>query len=205
MFAMNPFRFLLPIAVCLTLGLSQGLSMDVRAQTMMPGSSTDAAVSIDLEDPVSKEAVREMVSRLSDGEVRSLLIQRLDAVAEAKEKEALENRGAFGVIREGFERYWENARQSILTLYQVPVVIVDTYTRIMQAAEPEGIGFWVLIVMAAIALGAVSERLVALFFRKQKQKQKLIDSFSTTLGGILKIIYTRLSLDVLGVLAFLCL
>ncbi|NKB62372.1 MAG: mechanosensitive ion channel [Gammaproteobacteria bacterium] len=200
MFAMNPFRFLLPIAVCLTLGLSQGLSMDVRAQTMMPGSSTDAAVSIDLEDPVSKEAVREMVSRLSDGEVRSLLIQRLDAVAEAKEKEALENRGAFGVIREGFERYWENARQSILTLYQVPVVIVDTYTRIMQAAEPEGIGFWVLIVMAAIALGAVSERLVALFFRKQKQK--LIDSFSTTLGGILKIIYTRLSLDVLGVLAF---
>lgn len=203
MFAMNPFRFLLPIAVCLTLGLSQGLSMDVRAQTMMPGSSTDAAVSIDLEDPVSKEAVREMVSRLSDGEVRSLLIQRLDAVAEAKEKEALENRGAFGVIREGFERYWENARQSILTLYQVPVVIVDTYTRIMQAAEPEGIGFWVLIVMAAIALGAVSERLVALFFRKQKQK--LIDSFSTTLGGILKIIYTRLSLDVLGVLAFLCL
>ena len=39
-------------------------------------------------EPMSKEAVRDLVSKLGDEDVRSLLIYRLDAVAEASGKSA---------------------------------------------------------------------------------------------------------------------
>ncbi|MFT6350387.1 MAG: hypothetical protein ACJAYB_003435, partial [Psychromonas sp.] len=44
-----------------------------------------ASNAIELKDPDSKVAVRELVSRLNDAAVRDLLIERLDAVAEANE------------------------------------------------------------------------------------------------------------------------
>lgn len=57
-----------------------------QAQMALPGVSTgneSAAQSIDSND-VTPEAVRDMVSRMSDEEVRGMLLDRLDAVANAK-------------------------------------------------------------------------------------------------------------------------
>ena len=69
-----------------------------------------------------------------------------------------------------------------------------------ETAEP-GLGYVIVIAIVAIIAGFISERLVVLLFRKRKQM--LIDRFSTKLSGILKILYGRLSFDLIGVLAFL--
>lgn len=59
------------------------LAVSPMAQTLPPLGGDDASNAAKLPDPLTPEAVREMVSRLSDQEVRALLLDRLDAVAES--------------------------------------------------------------------------------------------------------------------------
>ncbi|MDA9008965.1 hypothetical protein N9K16_03285 [Alphaproteobacteria bacterium] len=82
------------------------LSGPATAQMMLPTGSGGEAV-VKLDDPETKADVREMVSQLSDDSVRALLIQRLDAVAEAKEA-AKANPGPSGseIIAKGFGTLW---------------------------------------------------------------------------------------------------
>ena len=59
--------------------LATGWIASASAQVMLPEQSVGAAPTIS--DPATPEAAREMVARLSDSEVRALLLHRLDAVA----------------------------------------------------------------------------------------------------------------------------
>ncbi|MFV0515456.1 MAG: mechanosensitive ion channel family protein [Jhaorihella sp.] len=64
----------------LVLGVFVWSALPVQAQTgAQPGTAAPAG--IELPDPLTPAAVREMVSRMSDDQVRSLLLERLDAVA----------------------------------------------------------------------------------------------------------------------------
>ena len=169
------------------------------SQTIPLPQPEHPAVSIEIADPESKEAVRELVSTLSDDAVRALLIERLDAVAEAKEAEAANDTGALGIIEQRFANYWKNAEESIGASRDIPTVLSKISTAIKSATD-HGVGKVLLVIIFAIAMGIIAERLVALFFRQRKQQ--LIDAFSTKLWGILKILYTRLSFDILGVIAY---
>ena len=56
------------------------------AQSLLPatGSDTKAEASVKLPEPLSEEAARDLLSKLSDTEVRQLLLERLDAVAKER-------------------------------------------------------------------------------------------------------------------------
>jgi small-conductance mechanosensitive channel len=177
-----------------------GVTEIATAQMMLPtGNGGDAAVK--LEDPETKADVREMVSQLSDDSVRALLIQRLDAVAEAKEA-ANENTGPSGseIIAKGFGTLWRNAKWAFIKNEYIGQTVSTARTILQKALEPGGFSRLLLILLGAIIAGLCAERLVAFLLRKRKQR--LIDSYSTTLWGILKILYSRLAFDVLGVVAF---
>ena len=60
---------------------------------MMIGTSGGGDETATIDDPTSPEQVREMVSRLSDAEVRAILLSRLDAVAEAAQAEEQASEG----------------------------------------------------------------------------------------------------------------
>lgn len=159
--------------------------------------STSGVVALD--DPDSKEAVRDMVSTLDDQAVRALLIERLDAVAEANAKDAAGSAGIVDLTRQIFSEFFAKVQRGVLTFPD----IFDTFSKLASALsiqlEQDWSGF-LLSVLFAVGAGVVAERVVALIFRKYKQK--LIEEVSNTLGGILKILYTRLTYDILGVLAF---
>ena len=69
--------------VLIWLTLIMTFASTASAQVILPSTGGEAEVAAD--DPQTREAVREMVSRLSDAEVRDMLLTRLDAVAEAAE------------------------------------------------------------------------------------------------------------------------
>lgn len=167
----------------------------------LPVTQTDKQeITVEIVDPQSKEDVRNLVSTLSDDAVRALLIERLDAVAESRENAAASEVGAIGVIEQRFENYWGYAKESLRDVGDIP----DIFSKIghtIRASTEDGFGKAFLVILLAIGVGVAAERMVTLFFRKKKQK--LIDASSTKLWGILKILYTRLSYDILGVLAFL--
>ncbi|MEM7193408.1 MAG: mechanosensitive ion channel family protein [Pseudomonadota bacterium] len=193
-FSSKPFHAsLLALSVVfLTCGSALG-------QTLPLGEPDAEKISIDIEDPESKAAVRELVSTLSDDAVRALLIERMDAVAEEKQRAAAEDVSALGLIERRFANYWVYARDSAERIGTLPAVF-SKIRKGIQSATDHSVGKVLLIVLLSIALGVFAERVVAWFFRKRKQH--LIDSFSTKLWGILKILYTRLSYDVLGVVAY---
>ena len=56
-------------------------SMPVLAQAVVPSSSSSEA-SVELPDPLTPEAIDALVARLSDAEVRDLLLQQLDRMAD---------------------------------------------------------------------------------------------------------------------------
>ena len=166
----------------------------------LPVTQTDKPVlSIELEEPESKEAVRELVSTLGDDAVRALLIERLDAVAEQKALSGAGNDSAFTIIRERFANYVGYARESIADGGSI-LVIGEKIRRVLRSSSPYSFWKTLFVILFAITVGVAAERLVAWFFRKRKQK--LIDAVSNRLLGILRILYTRLTYDILGVLAF---
>jgi len=183
------FQFIL---VALTLLPVQSVLAQITiAEESAPGTVT-------LSEPLDKEAVRDLVSRLNDDQVRDLLIQRLDAVAD-KEDEA-NKESSVAVLQQGFQRYWDNLYHSLSNIGNIGQV----YSKAHAAIKPVlgTLSYWHLALhsLLAIGLGIVAERIVAFLFRKSKQR--LIESHSTSLWGILKILYTRLSMDILGVIAF---
>ncbi len=192
-------RFLL-ISLLLFGALSLASPDQVIAQTqMMTGQDGQAESILALDDPVSKEAVREMVSALSDSDVRALLIQRLDAVAEANETESTKNAGLVSLTQQISMSFFLKIHSAVSNFPDIFKTISNLGSGLQREVE-QGWGRFLYMLLFAIAAGGIAERCVALFFRKSKQK--LISASSETLGGILKILYSRLTYDVLGVLAF---
>ncbi len=162
--------------------------------------ATEAESLIELDNPTSKAAVRELVSKLSDNSVRELLIQRLDAVAEANKNTAAEAQSAMALFQTGVRGWQENGTRALTHIERVAPVLSKIGVAVRESVHPmAGSRLW-LAAFFAILVGLLVERLIALFFGKRKRE--LIAAFSTTLWGILKILYTRLSLDVIGVLGF---
>jgi len=141
------------------------------AEESAPGTVT-------LSEPLDKEAVRDLVSRLNDDQVRDLLIQRLDAVAD-KEDEA-NKESSVAVLQQGFQRYWDNLYHSLSNIGNIGQV----YSKAHAAIKPVlgTLSYWHLALHSLLAIG--------------------LGIVATSLWGILKILYTRLSMDILGVIAF---
>jgi moderate conductance mechanosensitive channel len=80
---MNFGRFR-PSPFLLALVVFGNLAASAMAQTFPDAGGSEEAVpaEVTLPDPLTPEAIRELVSALSDNQVRALLLERLDAVAE---------------------------------------------------------------------------------------------------------------------------
>ncbi len=174
-------------------------SQAVAQSQLMTDQSGQAESILELDNPTSKEAVREMVSTLSDSDVRALLIQRLDAVAEANATDSADSIGLVKLTRQIFVDFYLKIQSALANFSEV----FETFAKLSSALKQElvqGWGSFLSMLLFAVAAGGVAERIVALSLGKRKQK--LIAASSDTLGGILKILYSRLAYDVLGVLAF---
>lgn len=172
------------------------------ALAQLPTGDSDSAEStvLQLDDPTSKAAVREMISKLSDDDVRALLIQRLDAVAEAHEAKADNQQSAVDVFKIGFNSWVQHVTRAVTHPGLAPKVLADIIAKVRESLGSAGLGGVLLILLLAIGAGLIAERVVAWLLRNKKQQ--LIEKFSTDLWEILKTIYTRLFYDLLGVGAF---
>ncbi|MEM7403870.1 MAG: mechanosensitive ion channel family protein [Pseudomonadota bacterium] len=183
------------LVLCLLLGALANVS--VAQQLGLQSTEPDAALP-ELDATLTKEAVREMVSRMSDDAVRAFLIQRLDAVADADaDANAV---SAWSAIGSGFSTYTSNALVALGGLWRIPTILDITTTDLNAALAPEGFGDLLLRLVLGLICGLVVERVVARLLKRRKQR--LIDRVDTTLWGILSTVYTRLVFDILGVAAF---
>ena len=172
----------------------------VNAQT--PGAAVGmAAESSEAPTLESPEAVRAMVARLSDAEVRMLLLERLDAALAADE--AADNAGVgalMSAIGEGAETFFPNLIGRFPGLVEIPAFVAGP---LAQFSAGRGAQPWLLtggLLILALALGWLMQILAERVTQAWRQGfQQPID------GGIrqrLKRLSTRLVLEFLGLLAF---
>jgi len=128
------------------------------AKDAKPGNGADAQQAARLPDPLTKESIRELVSRLSDAEVRALLIKQLDrAAAPAAPKKADDMAAMAQTTSEEFARMRERARAIFASAGDVPEAVRQVGARI---AEPHDISrLWLVgsALLMMLAVGAAVE------------------------------------------------
>lgn len=179
-----------------------GLSDPGLAQTsLLSPDSAATTEEVALPDPLTSETIRELVSRLSDAEVRELLLQRLDLVAQEEQGgdssqttlEFLIDAGA------GVGTSFTNAVQSAP---RVPGGFNTAYNTLTGGG---GLGVFALFVgkvLLMIAVGLAAEFVVTrLTFRWLESVERR--SHPETLIGAIKILSLRAMLQAIGLIAYI--
>ncbi|MEM7669947.1 MAG: hypothetical protein AAF317_12520, partial [Pseudomonadota bacterium] len=140
------------------------LPASAGGQTMLPGPQTSPEPSLTV--PVTPEAIREMVARLSDEDVRQMLLAQLDATAEKTAANA-EDDVAAGLESLGLDA-WEGFRNSvILAIQRLPTIPGGVADGVSAFWEPRGFGgtlHLITIGALAIGLGLLGELLLSRIF-----------------------------------------
>ncbi len=167
---------------------------------LSPSEETVTISPADL-DPAT---LREMVARLTDEEVRALLLARLDALAAQEEAEGAAAAPGLARLYESFETeaavLWRNLGGTIASLPEVPGVIADAF-----ATYLGGRGAGAPLLLAAVLAGAL---LVGHLFERGLRRlfagplERLAEARPSGLLPLLGTLALRLILDLLGVFAY---
>ncbi|MEO0999060.1 MAG: mechanosensitive ion channel domain-containing protein [Pseudomonadota bacterium] len=174
-----------------------------EAQVPLPtGGGGDDAAPTALPDPLTPEAVREMVARLSDAEVRALLLDRLDAVASAAvEEAAADERG----LSEFLELATLGAADQVaIAVRRIPMLLSLQVQSFVNFWEKVGsTGFWIIVVVLgsaivfALAVEALLVRLTRSFLERAASSGQ-----AESLGGRVRFLFFRFLQDLMGVIVF---
>lgn len=171
-----------------------------QAQVGLPGtgsSETETEAPAELSSP---EAVREMVATMSDDQVRLMLLERLDAVAQSEAT----NSSAQATFSDRVNRTWEAFYTPILAvLALVPTLLSKQVEVISSFVGTFGAGGVLLLLgltAVALAAGYAAERGVLAFF--QRRNKNIIAPDTSSLASTLGFLGRRLWREILGLIVF---
>jgi small-conductance mechanosensitive channel len=167
--------------------------------TTTPSSESSSAV--ELPEELTPENVRDLVSRLSDVEVRTLLLRRLDAVAEADATPET----AAGALAELAQNATVGVATSVLdAMSRVPTVgenISRSFSILWERLGANGLMFMLAAMTIAISGGLIIEYLFRRLVRGWVQSSDAPGA-DTSLGQTLAFLLKRLTSDVVAVFVF---
>ena len=122
------------------LGFLAAIGLSIASFSVV-AQEAEAAAPIEVPENLTRAEVRDLVARLSDGQVRELIIQQLDRIAD--EDSQLDNQLSYAEqISQGFEAITGILRKVLASSDRIQ----DTYTYIWQQLTDNGrIGGWMLL------------------------------------------------------------
>ena len=172
------------------------------AVTALPASAQTKSALGDataLPQPLTQESVRELVSRLSDEEVRQLLIEQLDRAAIAPAK-ATDDMGMSGMV----ELRAATARERLAEIHTALLALPDTLRDVIGKLQaPDGPAIFLLIgvlVAAMLAAGWLAER-VYVYALRNYRKALVPGPAETFTAGAFRL-GVGLLLDLVGIAVF---
>jgi small-conductance mechanosensitive channel len=189
------------ISRCLLVALIFVLSpITVLAQSVLPTEEMPPATAVPADEDLTPETVRDMVSRLSDQEVRDLLLQRLDAVA--KENGAAdESVSVITLLPAAAAGIGSAVVEAVIRLPTVFDGMGRSFHGFTAERELQDILRLLGVLAAAILIGLAAEWLVNRFaqrWRTEIETKRAPDN----LGEALRLLGLRLVLDVIGLVVF---
>lgn len=190
-------KYLLSLLAMITVS---AFAWGAAAQLPSTGGA-EAETAVSLPDPLTPEAVQGMVARMSDAEVRDMLLERLDAVAKASDNGAAEDQAeqvfletmTFGVLNSiagavsRIPDIWSTQAQSIGTFYD--------------NVGGDGLLIMVAVLVIGVGAGLLAEMLFLRTTRKWHARFE-VESGQESLWSTVKFLFNRLCSDLLGVVVF---
>ncbi len=173
-----------------------------NAQFPTAGSAVEQKQAVSLPDPLTPEAIRELVSTMSDQQVRSLLLERLDAVA--KNNGDLAGSGEIGIVDQ-LSSWGSSIGNNIATaIVRIPTIWNGLKTSASNFVSKNGTGNilnTIAFVVGAIAAGLLAEFAVNRLTRARREsRQDLVEALS--LWSTLKLLGARFFWDIIALVVF---
>ena len=170
------------------------------AQSVLPAGDEEAATSVPADQDLTPEAVNEMVSRLSDQEVRDLLLERLNAVAEENGAD-MEEGSIVTFLPTAAAGVGSAVAEAVLRIPMLWDGQIRSFRNFMAEREFQDLTRLIGTLLLAILIGLAAEWLVNRFaqsWRDEIQSERAPDN----LGEALRLLGLRLVLDVIGLVVF---
>ncbi len=123
-----------------------------------------------LPEPLTHEAIRELTSRLTDAEVRQLLIQQLDRAAVPAKPKADDMGGMVMSMDKESQVVRERVDRLLQAAAEFPQVLGDAYDRFHEGREPGHLLFVSMILALSLLLSWAIERVYHYLLRAQRAR-----------------------------------
>ncbi len=191
-------------AVVLTVIALLTAATGVQSQTQAADRGSDngdTSALTELPEPLTQDAVREMVARMSDDQVRAMLLDRLDAVADAETEGDPSRPGFFSRLNTLWVAFYSNPLDAIAKLPTLVQKQGQTIAIFFSDFGGAG-GVFKLLGLTAIAL-AIGFGVEYLAERLTKRWQRSIPHSDTaTLSESLNFLFRRFMREIFGLIIF---
>jgi len=196
-------RWLFIIAAVVAIALS---NVAANAQSLPigggGGGGASEAATVSVPEDLTPAEVRDLLSRLSDQQVRDLLLKRLDALAKEDQAQAASEPSTVEKVAKIAKGFANTLVSTVLGFPKMVAAQVSAAENFYASHQSGGVFRFFGIIVLAIVGGFVGVALIMLVtrpWRARLRKQAEDDSLVSTL----KILGARLLLDLSGIIAFL--
>ena len=153
-----------------------------------------------LPDPLTREAVRDVVSLLSEHEVRMLLVERLDAMVAAAEQAEQGRNSASAMLGKAISDTYSSISQAIVRAPELPAGVWSGFERFFAPRGWSGTLALLGVFALAMAMGVAAELAVNRLARRWRARIQAAnpDSFLAALDLFVR----RIVLDAIGLVLF---
>ena len=194
---MRSARNLLFRAVFVLLVVLSALPHPALAQVALSPSPAGSTVPA-LPDPLTPEAVRGLVAELSDHEVRTLLLDRLDAVA--SRTAAAQSVSAGHAVRTSLVEVSDSIETALLGSPDLLDGLRRGFGNFLEPRGWSGVGRLVGLTVLALVLGFAAERIVIRL--RDTWRGRHADDLPDSLGHLLILLVRRAFFEATGLIAF---
>jgi small-conductance mechanosensitive channel len=175
--------------------------MTSLAQSVLPAEVTPPAASVPADEDLTPQTVRDMVSRLSDQEVRDLLLQRLDAVAKENDAPAAGGGGVITILPAIATGVGMSVAEAVNRLPRLGEGLFRSFSNFTAERDAREILRILGTLAAAILIGFAAEWLINRIAQRWRAEID-VKREPDNLGAALRLLGLRLLLDVIGLLVF---
>ena len=193
--------FKLTLLVMLSVG---ALAQPAAAQVTSPlkASSQKTTSPASLPNPLTQEAIRDLLSTLDDKQVRALLLKRLSEQADARAKALAEhdNRSLTEIVSGYGEAVLTSVSTSVSKLVELPDHIAAAVSQFSQRRQDTPLSAFILTLLASIAAG-----LTAVFGLRRvtaTREENVVATTPRSLGHKISLLVQRFLLQLSRVIAF---
>ncbi|SLN70222.1 mechanosensitive ion channel family protein [Ruegeria meonggei] len=173
------------------------LSGPLSAQQATSGGSTATTT---IPNDLTPEQVDDMVARMSDDQVRAILLERLDAVAEKNAAEAEEREDPITEINEIWAEMVASWTQVIVTVPNIFSAQADAFKNFSTTFGTTGAFTLLGLILSVLVVGFLAEKLFEFLTRRWHEHADVGDE--NDLWGAVRYLFRRFCREIAGLVVF---